>query len=297
MTASWLNGTLHESIPTLSPYDLAVTQGAAAFEMTRSFQQHHFRLDEHLARLKSSCNLLGIPLKYSVASLREACYEVTRQTAFPKGDEHRLMIVASPGAPKIYQELASTEPWVMITDFPLRYTTAGMGRQFTGATAAVSRINQIPESSIPARSKHRSRLHFHRAQTQAGSAWAIMTDHEGLVCECPGANLVMVYRGHVVPIQHNCLPGISQAFAIELARKDGFTVSHGNVELRDFLKADEIWVTGTPFCMIPIINVKGTGYHKPEPGPVYRRVLELWSQEVGVDIASQIQEWDDATTE
>src|SRR5205807_2357768 len=58
----YINDTfVPESEARVSIYDLGVTQGAAAFEMTRSFNGLHFKLAEHLDRLERSCQTLGIP--------------------------------------------------------------------------------------------------------------------------------------------------------------------------------------------------------------------------------------------
>ena len=55
MRTVYLDGQfVPESEAKLSIYDLSVMQGAAAFEMTRSFNGVHFKLREHLDRLAQS---------------------------------------------------------------------------------------------------------------------------------------------------------------------------------------------------------------------------------------------------
>lgn len=291
----------------LSIYDLSVMQGAAAFEMTRSFRGIHFKLPEHLARLQQSCKLLGIPLPADFARLPDICAEVTARNVFAPDDEHRLLIVVSPGCAPMYRGFAGAvgEPWLYVADFPLRHTVQGMGRQFTeGGTAIVSKVYQVPRDCIPPQAKHRSRLHFHLAQAEAvtaGSDWAFMAAEvarpegpEDLITECPGANIFAVRRGELVTDLRHSLRGISAEYVLRLAKK--LKVKSCEFVLpgpyRMAKECKEIFVTGTPFCMLPIVKVDGLKVGDGTPGPIYRRLLAAWSELVCVDIAEQIIQWD-----
>lgn len=60
------------------------------------------------------------------------------------------------------------------------------------------------------------------------------------------------------------------------------------------MRADEVFVTGTPFCMLPIVKIGDKVIGDGTPGPVYKRLLAAWSNSVGIGIAEQIQAWDAA---
>lgn len=289
----YLNGAwVPESQMRVSAYDLSVMQGAAAFEMTRSFHRVHFKLLEHLTRLRQSCGLLHIPLPADFDSLPEICAEITErnQPAFCDDDEHRLLIVVSPGCAPMYRGFAGAieGPWLYVTDFPLRHTVKGMGRYFAeGVHCVTSLIQQVPDSAIPSQAKHRSRLHFHLAQQQApAGTWPLMLDEDGHYCEAPGANIVQVEDNNVFVWERNSLPGISMQTVKEL------TDAHRAYGGYGFKDATELWLTGTPFCMLPVVSVDGKPIGDGTPGPVYKKILAAWSESVGVDIAGQIQRWD-----
>ena len=55
---------------------------------------------------------------------------------------------------------------------------------------------------------------------------------------------------------------------------------------------DELWLTGTPFCMVPVVSLDGRPIGNGTIGPVYKETLAKWNALVGLDIAAQIQEWD-----
>lgn len=285
-----------ESQASVSIYDQSVSQGAAAFEMTRSFNGHTFMIHEHLQRLNWSCKELGIPLPYSTAELESLCLEAQERNPHDKGDEHRLMIVVSPGCPTMYKGLEGTiyGPWVYIADFPLRYTVKDMGHYFDdGVNLKTSSVYQINSSAIPPWTKHRSRLHFYMAQRQASPDWALMINEAGYVTEGPGFNIAYVKERVLHTTTNQALMGISLSYAQECANAVGMkVVTNEMIYPATLYQADEVWVTGTPFCMLPVGCIDGRLINKGKPGPWYTRTINEWSDRVGVQIGDQIKAWD-----
>ena len=302
----YFNGQyLPESDARLSLYDSSVCQSAAVFEMTRSFHGVHFKLREHLERLHQSCDAIKISLSQSVDELERICHDMTSRNDHGPGHEHRLMIVVSAGAASIYRDLEGVinGPYLYVADFPLFMTTAGLGRQFTeGGTAIISSIQQVPDACVPSWAKHRSRLHFHLAQEEAkrrGADWAVLTQdirEESYIAECPGANIFFVEQDTLYTPESGCLLGISRAYVVELAMAIGLPVVKTDIGTDAIPeRADEVFVTGTPFCMLPIVKLGDQVIGDGTPGPVYKKLLTAWSNSVGVGIAEQIQAWDAVT--
>lgn len=304
MRTVYLNGAfLPESEAKVSAYDLGVMQAAAVFDMTRSFNGVHFRLAEHLDRLEGSCHVLGFPVP-DRKEVEEAIGQLTILNDHGPGEEHRLLIMVSPGPSKMYRAIAGDHPTMLITDFPLRYTTAGLGRQFAeGGSAMISTVRQVPDDCVPSHIKHRSRLHFYRAKQEAiqnGVDWAILLDREFQVAECPGAN-VFIVEDHgrspsgtqLIACSGSCLPGISRQTVLNLALMtwNGY-YEERHCGVQHLFGAREIFVTGTPFCLLPITRLNGNPVGDGKPGPIYQRLLSAWSEMVGVDIAGQIKAWD-----
>lgn len=304
MRTVYLNGQfVPESEAKLSIYDLSVMQAAAAFEMTRSFHGVHFKLREHLDRLYQTCDLLSIPRpRNGFNELYDLCHEVSLRNDHGPSEEHRLLIVVSPGCAPMYRDLDGVIPYpfVYIADFPLRYTVAGFGRYFTeGVHCVTSKIQQVPDACVPSAAKHRSRLHFHLAQQQApAGTWPLLTreiddgTHGGGTMkeytEAPGANLVMVDRGKVLLQRANALPGISLQTVQDLTGATEYFCE----EFAYLNHADELWLTGTPFCMLPVVSLDGKPIGNGTIGPVYHATMKKWNELVGLNIPQQIINWD-----
>ena len=278
----------------LSIYDLSVMQAAAAFEMTRSFNGVHFKLREHLQRLEQSCKLLSIPFEWSLDLLEGLCLDVSERNDHGPGEEHRLLIVVSPGCAPMYRDLAGVmpHPFLYIADFPLRFTVQGFSRYFTdGVHCVTSPIQQVPDACVPSKAKHRSRLHFHLAQQQAqDGTWALLTNERGVYREAPGANLVTVHKGRIGLVTHGALNGISLNTIRELtdAQEDIWP----EVWTTQSESISELWLTGTPFCMLPVVSLDGQPIGDGQIGPVYKETLAQWSAMVGINIQEQICQWD-----
>ena len=293
---AYLNGSwLPEGELRISAFDLSVMQGVAAFSMTRSYRHQHFKLDAHITRLRESMRLLGIPDPLpGKFAWHDVVAQLTDKNPMPEEEEHRLLLVASPGAAQMYAEIAGviTKPWAYLATFPLRYTVAGLAHYFTdGVSLVTSPIMQIPAACIPSRAKHRSRLHFHLAQQLAAPDWALMVTSAGYIAECPGANVCAVYDDALVCLTEDALPGISQQTVADLAKELDLRVEWNQLEVSALWNADEVWLTGTPFSMLPVSRVDG----RPIGlgcWPVFDQVLDRWSERVAVDIKGQMESWD-----
>jgi len=169
----WMNGKLIPEIEAkISVYDSALMFGDMVFEMTRSFNKKQFKLREHLERLYYGLKILRIPLEMTIEKMEKHCYETIEANdhLFGADDEHRLMIDVSRGTLGIYQRIEGLHkgPNVVIADFPLRWTVAGMGHLFEkGINAVITSQRAIPASLMDPKIKNRSRIFYLMANIEA----------------------------------------------------------------------------------------------------------------------------------
>lgn len=301
----WFNGKLvPEAEAKISIYDSALMFGDMVFEMTRSFQKKQFKLREHLERLYASAKYVHIPLSMSLAEMEKHIYETieANEPLFAADDEHRLMIDVSRGILSIYQGIVGTAkggPNVIIADFPLRWTVSGMGKLFdTGINAVITVQRAIPAQLLEPKVKNRSRLHYLMANIEVSqyagdNNWALLLDPDGFIAEGTGDNFFIVKDSLIItPEPRNILRGISRAYIFDLAKKLKLSCIEKNIEPYDVVTADEAFMTGTPFCILPVSSLNFAPIGSQPIGKITQRLLGLWSSEVGVDIAGQIKKWD-----
>ena len=301
----YFNGDLvPETEAKISIYDSALMFGDMVFEMTRSFNKQQFKLREHIDRLYAGIKILRIPLEMSPEEMVRACDETmaANEHLFSPDDEHRLMIDISRGLLGIYEGIEGLRkgPNVIIADFPLRWTVVGMGALFdTGINAVITSQRAIPAIFLDPKVKNRSRIHYLTANIEASQVagdnnWALMLDPDGFVAEGTGDNFFIVRNGSVItPEGRNILRGVSRAYVMEeLCVQLGVTMIEKNFEPYDVYTADEAFMTGTPFSMLPVTALNGNPIGTGKVGPVFSRLLDRWSANCGVDIRGQIQRWD-----
>jgi branched-chain amino acid aminotransferase len=211
------------------------------------------------------------------------------------------MINVSRGALGIYKDVEGVVNGtnIMITDFPLKWTVAGFGKYYDYGISMVT-VNQraLSSSQIDPKIKHRSRIYLQMANIQASrykgeNNWALMLDEDGFVAEGTGDNIFMVKDGTIyTPEGRNILRGISRKFIFELCYKYDYKLEQQNIELYDMYNADEVFITGTPFCILPVTRIDDRPINYGIIGEYTLDLLKKWNQEVGVDIKNQIKEWD-----
>ena len=295
----YLNGDfVPEYEAKVSIFDSALMFGDMVFEMTRSFNKKQFMLREHLERLYRGIKQLRIPLGISPDEMEALVQHtmVANEPAFEPHDEHRIMINVSRGPLDMYKMVFGGQvgPTVVIADFPVKWTVAGLAHLFDDGVHAITPSQRaIPGHLLEAKIKNRSRMHYMMAnlqvaQTKDANAWALLLDPDGFVAEGTGANFFIVQDGRLLtPEGRNVLRGIKRGYVLDLARRIGIGAEERNLELYDAIHADEAFFTSTGFCMLPCTKINGLAIGDGRPGPMFERLIEAWSKEVNVDIVTQ----------
>jgi len=300
----WMNGTLvPEAEAKISVYDSALMFGDMVFEMTRSFGKKQFKLREHLDRLYYGVKILRIPLEMAIDEMEHHCHATieANDALFGDDDEHRLMIDVSRGTLGIYQGVEGLRkgPNVIIADFPLRWTVAGMGHLFdSGINAVITSQRAIPANLLDPKIKNRSRIFYLMANIEASQMagdnnWALLLDPDGFIAEGTGDNFFIIKNNTITsPEGRNILRGISRAYVMEeLGPQLGMAVVEKNIEPYDAYTSDEAFMTGTPFCMLPVTRLNGLAIGGGTVGTGFKALLDRWSHNVGIDIEQQIKRW------
>ena len=64
-----------------------------------------------------------------------------------------------------------------------------------------------------------------------------------------------------------------------------------DIDPYDVYNADEAFMTGTPFCILPVTTLNGIKIKDGKVGPIFNKILKKWSKNCKIDIKKQIQKW------
>ena len=144
----------------------------------------------------------------------------------------------------------------------------------------------------------RNRCSFNRSRLANPDSWGHAAHHIArpfdveLVKE--ELELLLQYfadLGLATPRTEGVLPGISQEFLFELASRLGIERFEQDITPQQLLAADEVFLTSTSVCILPVVRVDDAVIGSGAPGPVYKELLGAWSESVGVDIAGQARQF------
>jgi branched-chain amino acid aminotransferase len=287
----------------ISIYDSALMFGDMVFEMTRSFNGKQFKLKEHLQRLYTGIKILRIPMKLSIEEMENAVHKTVEKNleAFDKDDEHRILIDISRGILSIYEDVDIKKgPNVVIADFPLKWTVQNCSHLYDeGINLCITSQRAIPAHLMEPKIKNRSRLFYLMANIEVSMIkgndnWALLLDTNGFIAEGTGSNFFMVKDNMIfLPEERDMLRGISMNTVVkDLAPALGIKVVHKNIEPFDVYEADEVFLTSTPFCILPAVTLNKLKIGDGKPGVITKKLIKTWSDLVGVDIVKQIKSWD-----
>jgi branched-chain amino acid aminotransferase len=175
-----------------------------------------------------------------------------------------------------------------------------MGELFDkGINMVITSQRVIPSHLMDPKIKNRSRLFYLNANIEASlfkgeNNWALMLDPDGYIAEGSGDNFFIVKNNTVIsPEGRNMLRGISRDYVMnELCKELNIKVVEKNIEPYDVYDADEAFITGTPFCMLPVTSLNSVKIGNGKVGKVFSKILSQWSKNQKVDIKKQIITWD-----
>ncbi len=226
----------------VSVSDQGFLLGYGVFETMRSCDNKIVRLQEHIARLKNSCGLLGINFNWALPQLRASIQKTAALNGF-RDSSVRLTLWQANGKTGV---LISAKKYI-------RYPAI---KYKTGFAAGISSLTQ-DEKSFLARIKTTSRLLYQLSYAQASAKKldeAIILNNKGYVCEGSRTNIFFVKDKEVFTpsLGCGCLGGITRGVIFDLAKKRAIKVFEGQWTPFDLYDADEAFLTNSLIGVMPL---------------------------------------------
>jgi branched-chain amino acid aminotransferase len=302
---AWADGRVMSRAELALPLgDAGFVLGATVTEQLRTIRGRLFLVDEHLARLQESLAVVGIVPPVTLATIGAAAEAVAAHNhavaiaacggSTEPGPDLGLVVFVTPGDLPAQHEGHGSPPRVVVHTFPLAFRLWADAYDRGVALRTVA-TRQVPDACWPVHAKVRSRLHYHLADREAhaaeAGARAVLEHLDGRISETSTANLAVVASSVItVPPPADALGGVSLAFVRRLAERLGIPWQERSLRAADLAAADELLLTSTPSCILPATRFDGQPVGCGGPGPVFRRLLAAWSDDVGLDIAAQARQ-------
>lgn len=281
----------------ISVFDTAVTLGDTVTESTRTFGHRPFKLDRHIERLYKSLKVSRINAGMAPDEMTAVTLKVL-EANLPHVPPHEDVwivhnISRGMGAAAADPTLQRSPATIIINTAPMILRDwAGFYTEGCHAVTPFSRA--IPTQALDARIKNRSRLAYTLAEAEVKlvdpQAQSVILDTDGNVTENKGGNFFIWADGILkTPHARGALAGISRETVLELAGVLGIPTQVVDFQPYDIYTADEAFFTSTPYCIMPATKFNGLPVGDGAVGPVTLRLLQAWSDLVGLDIVAQAQ--------
>lgn len=278
----WRNGKLVDwKEATTHVLTHALHYGTAVFEGIRCYKTKKgpavFRLREHVRRLFDSARIIKMHIPYTPREIEEAILATIRANEV---EECYIRPVAFRG----YGEMG-VDPSRCEVDCAIAVWCWGayMGDRALkeGIRAKISSYVRIYVNSGSPRAKTSANyLNSALAKMEAkelGYDEAILLDAHGFVAEGSGENIFYVKDGVLyTPHPYSILLGITRDTVMRLAQDMGIPVRETLCTRDDLYLADEAFFTGTAAEITPIVEVDGRSIGDGKPGPLTRRLQEVF---------------------
>jgi 4-amino-4-deoxychorismate lyase len=264
--------------------DHMVHRGHAVFDTAALAGGMLYQLDPHLGRLLKSAEMARIPLPFAPADLRQIILD-TAAASGKRDAAVRYWLSAGPGGfalgPK---ECVRSSFYVIVFKaeaYPESYYTEGMSVVTSKIPikppffARVKSTNYLPNVLVVIEAQ------------ELGADNGIFLDGRGMVAESSNMNVAFVTKDRVFrhPRFDAILSGITVQRVLHLARRlieQGIlnNVVVADVPLEEARAASEMMLLGSTIKVAPVVRWDGQPIGDGKPGPIARRLLQLWQEDV-----------------
>ncbi len=233
----------------------ALHYATSVFEGIRVYNGAPFLLEEHLSRLITSCELIGIDCPATVQELSKICYNLIDKTGVQNA---YLRPVVFKGGPDlgVYAPKNTIELSVIIWEWPSVFGAAAVSKGISLTSDIPYR--RPPPTCFPTQAKSSAAyligaINRQKAEND-GFNDALLFTHAGMVAEATGANIFLVNGNTVTtPPANDFLNGLTRQTVIGLLASG--QVEEREITLDDVKSADEVFLTGTAYEVIGVSKI------------------------------------------
>ena len=274
----------------------ALHYSTAVFEGIRCYNTSNgsaiFRLPEHVDRFFNSAKLYGMKIRYTKKQIINAIIRTVKASGL-KECYIRPIAYYGYGTMGLTPTLNKVDVSISCWEWKMGESKAG---KFSGAKCKISKWVRIDSRSQPMRAKsaaNYSNAALARVEAlKSGYDEAIMLNYNGKVAEGSAENIFIVKNGIIKtpPLNADILNGITRDSVIRLIKADRIKLIQKNITLKELLKADEVFMTGTAAEVKSVTKINKTSIGNGKVGKI-TKTLQKSFIDVVMDNDDRFTSW------
>jgi D-alanine transaminase len=263
----------------VSVFDRGFLFADGVYEVTSVLDGKLVDFEGHCRRLARSLSELGMANPHSDAEWLALHREIVARNGLVDGLVYLQVTRGNPGDRDFAYPGPDTKPTVVM------FTQSKPGIADSPAAKTGWTVISLPDLRWGRRDIKTVQLLYpsmgKMAAKAAGADDAWMVE-DGFVTEGTSNNAYIVTRGRIVTRQlgTEILPGITRAAVLRLAREAQLEVEERPFTLDEAKAADEAFVTSATAFVMPVVAIDGQRLGDGAPGPVARRLREIYLDEM-----------------
>jgi len=259
-TAQWyIDGHwVHPHEASISINDTAILRAYSVFESLRTYDRRPFHLDEHLARLYRSAELIDLDIPYSREQIAAVVREVIERNAY----KHATIRIFVTGGETEDSILPTGKPVLVVLITPLG--ERDMQRFAQGIKVITTHLQRImPEAKT---NNYVAAVRALKEAARHNAADALFVNEQGHVLEATRSNF-FIFRGDtLVTPRRGILIGVTRNVVLNLAH-GRFPVEERPVLLDELSLVDEAFITSSSKEILPVVQIDDLVIGDDKPGP------------------------------
>jgi len=256
----------------ISVLDRGFIYGDGAYELVPVYARRPFRMAQHLARLQRTLDGIRLPNPHSPEAWQEKIRALVARQPF---DDQAVYVQVTRGVAKRDHAFPKgVTPTVFMMSNPL--PTPSREQVERGVAVVTAEDNRWRRCDLKTISLLGNVL-MRQLAADAGAAETVMF-RDGWLTEASSSNVLLVIAGTIIapPKDNLILPGITYDAAFEFASDAGLPIEVRPVSRQETLDADEMWLSSSTKEVIAVTTVDGRPFGGGVPGPVFKRMYEVF---------------------
>ncbi len=263
----------------VSVFDHGFLYGDGVYETLRAYQGRILLWERHMARLRRSCELIGLDLPIRDEEWIPIIAELLVRNGLQDAGL-RLTVSRGEGEVGIDPSLC-LKPTIVVMAKPVVTYTDQQREQ--GKVLHLSSVRRNSELAQSPQIKALSFLNNILAKQEAvrvGADDALMLNMDGYLSECTTSNIFFVKNQQLYTPAVDCgiLKGITRDVVIELAEKLEVCVEEGRYTMEQLLQAEECFITNTGIEIMPVSRIGDCQIGQWKRGPLTDELVRAFKE-------------------
>lgn len=221
---------------------------------------------EHLERLQRSADRIDLTLRWSLDELADVVMQTLSRNSYA---ESNIRVVVTGGSSSDFIT-PDGRPRLLVLVTPLPQLP---GWWYTDGAKVITFCTRRSLTGTKSINYIQATMALRQAR-QADAVEAVYKDSDGYIQEGTTTNVFAFIDEKLVTPGGRILSGITRQVVLDLA-KDHYPIEFRDISVDEFLKADEIFITGTSKGLLPIVQVNETIIGDGKPGKHTRKLMHL----------------------